>query len=195
MGHDTTIYPRKRAQSLEELGQYLPETFCSVRELFASMPEIEDLFAEIFSGPPRWVSVAYDNIPSMRLSSLHTTSKKANSTYGLFVDRSGEISVDSLKSAGWPLAEIQRVNDHKNAGIAFRAQVDHAGHDVWWSVLPTHSSPFVNGTTILFPTVGNLREYRTIATVILYALSIMVHYKPRAWCVSKGEMKISTSLL
>ena len=188
LGHDTTIYPHKRAKSLEELGhgQYPPETFCSVRDLFASMPEIEDLFAEIFDGPPRWISVAYDNDSNMRWSSLHTTSNKANSTYGLFIDRSGEISVDGLKGAGWPLAEIQRVNDYKNTGIAFRARVDHVGHDIWWSALPTHSSPFVNGTTILFPTVGNLREYRTIATVTLYALSIMVRYMPSVWCRVEG---------
>ena len=186
LGHDTTIYPQQGAKSLEKLGEYPPETFCSVRDLFASMPEIEDLFAEIFGGPPRWISVDYDHVSNPRLSSLYTTSKKTDSTYVLFIDRSGEISVDSLKSAGLPLAEIQRVNDYKNTGIAFRARVDHVGHDSWWSVLPTHSSPFVNGTTILFPTVGNLREYRTIAAVTLYALSIVVRYMPRAWWRIEG---------
>ena len=33
---------------------------CSLRDLFASMPEIDDLFAEVFDGPPGWISVAYD---------------------------------------------------------------------------------------------------------------------------------------
>ena len=31
------------------------------------------------------------------------------------------------------------------------------------------------------PTLGGLREYRTIAAVILYALSIMARYLPSAW--------------
>ena len=104
-----------------------------------------------------------------------------DSTYGLFLDPSGEISVDSLKSAGWPLAEIRQAEDHEGKGTAFRARVDHAGHDLWWTVLPTHSSPFGNSPALLFPTVGGLREYRTIAAATLYALSIMARYLPSAW--------------
>ena len=34
---------------------------------------------------------------------------------------------------------------------------------------------------LLFPTIGGVREYRTIATVALYALSILVRYRPSAW--------------
>ena len=145
------------------------------------MPEIDDLFAEVFGGPPRWISVAYDNESNLRMPTLNATAKKADSTYGLFVDRSGEVSVENLMSAGWPLAEIQQANDYKGTGIAFRARVDHAGHDILWKVLPTHSSPFGQSPTLLFPTVGNLREYRTIAAVTLYALSIMARYMPSAW--------------
>ena len=48
--------------------------------------------------------------------------------------------------------------------------------------LPTFTSPFVNSVgLLLFPTVGGLREYRTIAVMTLYALSIMVRYLPSAW--------------
>ncbi|MDE0304204.1 MAG: hypothetical protein OXI87_04865 [Albidovulum sp.] len=52
----------------------------------------------------------------------------------------------------------------------FRARVDYTCHDLWWKVLPTHSSPFGNSSALLFPTMGGLREYRTIAVVTLYAL-------------------------
>ena len=41
-------------------------------------------------------------------TALNATPRKATSTYGLFLDRSGEISIDTLNSAGWPLAEIRR---------------------------------------------------------------------------------------
>ena len=46
---------------------------------------------------------------------------------------------------------------------------------------PTHLSPFRDGHTLLFPTVGGLWQYRTIAAATLYALSIMVRYMPSAW--------------
>ena len=56
-----------------------------------------------------------------------------------------------------------------------------------WPVLPTHSSPFGNSSpALLFPTIGGLREYRTIAVVTLYTLSIMARYMPGAWQRIKG---------
>ena len=145
------------------------------------MPEIDDFFAEVFGGPPKWISVAYNQEANARMRVLNATAKKVDSTYGLFFDRSGEISVERLKCAGWPLAEIQRADDYRDTGIAYRARVDHTGHDLWWTVLPTHSSPFAKNPTMLFPTVGGLREYRAIAAVTLYALSIMARYMPSAW--------------
>ena len=154
---------------------------CSLRDLFASMPEIYDLFAEVFGGPPGWISVAYDQEANALRPARNATPRKVDSTYGLFLDPSGEISVDRLKRAGWPLAEIRQAEDHEGTGTAFRARVDHAGHDLWWTVLPTHSSPFGNNRALLFPTVGGIRKYRTIAAATLYALSIMVRYLPSAW--------------
>ena len=181
LGHDTSGYPRKRPRSSADLDNLPADMVCSLRDLFASMPEIDDLFAEVFGGPPGWVSVAYDQEGNARMHGRNATPKKADSTYGLFFDRSGEISAERLKGAGWSLAEIQRADDSRDTGIAYRARVDHAGHELWWTVLPTHSSPFGNGPTLLFPTVGGLREYRTIAAVTLYALSIMARYMPSAW--------------
>ncbi len=179
--HDTSCYPKRRPRSSADLDKVPAGMVCSLRNLFASMPEIDDLFAEVFGGPPRWVSVTYDGKSNLRMPTLHATEKKVDSTYGLFVDRSGEIPIESLRSAGWPLAEIQQTNDYEGTGNAFRARVDHVGHEFWWGVLPTHSSPFGNSPTLLFPTVGGLREYRTIAAVTLYALSIMARYMPSAW--------------
>ena len=42
-----------------------------------------------------------------------------------------------LKNAGWPLAEIQQVEDSEGTGTEFRGRVDHAGHDYFGTVLPT----------------------------------------------------------
>lgn len=79
------------------------------------------------------------------------------------------------------MAEIEIVRESEDAGIAFRARADHAGHDTWWSVLPVHSSPFGKLAILLFPTIGGKREYRAIAAATPYALSIMARYMPNAW--------------
>ena len=181
LGHNTSDYPRKKPRSPRDLDKISNDMVCTLRDLFGSMPEIEDLFAEVFGGPYRWLSVVYDQKSNLRTPALNATAKKTGSTYGLFVDRSGQIPVKSLMSAGWPLAEVRPAHDYKGTGIAFRARVDHVGFDIWWKVLPTHSSPFGKGPTILMPTVGDLRDYRAIAAVTLYALSIMVRYMPSVW--------------
>ena len=182
LGHDTSGYPKTRPGSAGDLDNVRAGMACSLRDLFASMPEIDDLFAEVFGGPPGWVSVAYDDEGNARgATALNATPRKASSTYGLFLDRSGKVSAQKLESAGWPLAEIRPVEDYEGTGTALCARVDHAGHDVWWTALPIHSSPFRNDPTLLLPTVGGLREYRTIAAVTLYALSIMARYLPSAW--------------
>ena len=181
LGRDTTGYPRAKARSAEAIDKVPAGTVCSLRDLFASMPEIDDLFAEVFGGPPGWISVIYDNASHLAIPALNATGKKVDSTYVRFIDRSGQVSADSLMSSGWPLAEIQPASNHEGTGIAFRARVDHAGHNYWWRVLPLHSSPFGKRSTLLFPTVGGLREYRTIAVITLYALSIMARYMPSAW--------------
>ena len=173
--------PKAKPKSPADLNTVPTSMACPLRDLFACMPEIDDLVAEVFDGPPGWIAVAYDQNANTGMRGRNATTERPSSTYGLFIDRSGKVSAERLEGAGWPLAEIQRVDDHEGTGSAFRARVDHAGHDLWWTVLPTHSSPFTNGPTLIFPTVGGIRAYRTNAAVTLYALSIMVRYMPSAW--------------
>ena len=173
---DTSGYSKERPRSLADLEKVPSGMACLLPDLFASMPEIDDLYAEVVGSPPRWISVAFDQVANAR-----RPARKVTSTYGLFLDSSGKVSVDSLRNAGWPIAEIRQETDGEGTGSVFRARVDHAGHDTMWPVLPTHSSPFGNSPALLFPTMGGLREYRTIAAVTLYALSIMARYMPGAW--------------
>lgn len=180
LGYDTSGFPRKKPRNVSDLGNLPQGMACSLRDLLASMPEIDDLFAEVCGGPPGWIVPVHDSETNW-VRTTNTTGKKADSTYGLFVDHSGLIKLDVLQSAGWPLAEIERVTKGETAGFAFRARVDHAGHDLWWNVLPTHSSPFGHKTTLILPTIGGMREYRAIAATTLYALSIMARYLPSAW--------------
>lgn len=180
LGHDTTNFPRRKPKSVDDL-ETLPQGMsCSLRDLFSSMPEIDDLFAEVFGGAPSWIIPVYHTV-SNRLPSINGTHKKTDSTYALLVDRSSMIPMARIESAGWPMAEVQRFEEPGTKGNVYRVRVDHSGQDNWWSVIPTHSSPFGHATALLLPTVGGMREYRTIAATTLYALSILVRYMPSAW--------------
>ena len=182
LGHDTSGYPKKKLKPKDSLKEGQTNMACSLRDLFASMPEIADLFGEVFGGTPNWVSVVNDLQANRATSSLDAKAEKVGSTYAQFIDHSGKVSVEMLKNAGWPLTEIGRVEDPEDTGTAFRGRVDHAGKDVWWTALPTFTSPFVNSIALLlFPTVGGICHYRTIAVVTLYVLSIMVRYMPSKW--------------
>jgi hypothetical protein len=44
-----------------------------------------------------------------------------------------------------------------------------------------HSSPFGKRGMLLLPVIGGLSDYRAVAVVTLYALSIMARYMPSAW--------------
>jgi hypothetical protein len=180
LGHDTSAFSKKKPGTASDIGTVLPGMICTLESLFSSMPEIDDLFAEVFGGAPGWIVPVYDQMSNHR-ASLHGTNKVVESTYSLFVDRSGLIAAERLQSAGWPLAEIRLLEDAKGLGNTYRARIDHTGHRSFWDVLPTHASPFGNRTTLLFPALGGMTEYRTIAATTLYALSIMVRYMPSSW--------------
>ena len=188
LGHDISGYPKrnKRPKSVTDLEKVPPGTTCLLRDLFASMPEIDDLFTEVFGEPPRWISVGYDPEANVVRPVRNPTPWKVESTYALFFDASGKVSVDSLKNAEWPLAEIRQADDERTGNV-FRARVDHAGYGDMWTVLPTHSSPYANSPVLLFPTMGGLHEYRTIAVATLYAFSIMVRYMPSIWRRIEGD--------
>ncbi|MGK2741167.1 YaaC family protein [Tepidicaulis sp. LMO-SS28] len=186
LGQDVSEYPKQKPKSIGDLYKLPRKTFCELRHLFASMPEVDDLFAEVFGDTPRWISVDYDNESNSPTLFRSDQNKNAGSTYGLFIDQYGLVSAQDLEIARWPISEIRYVEDYTNKGVAYRARVDHAGHDFWWGVLPIYSSPFGKDSVLLLPTVGGMREYRTIAVTTLYALSIMVRYMPSAWWRVEG---------
>jgi hypothetical protein len=65
--------------------------------------------------------------------------------------------------------------------------VDHEGKDTWWDALDIHESP-LGRTAIIKPIFGDVGEYRVLCFVLLYALSIVVRYRPSVWRrVQEGE--------
>ncbi|MDR3451135.1 MAG: hypothetical protein P4M15_15555 [Alphaproteobacteria bacterium] len=181
LGHDISIFPKEKVKNSANLDRVAPGTVCTLRDLFASMPEVDDLFAEVFGDTPRWIVPTPEMFANGGAGMFALDRTLPQSTYANFYDASGQIEASALEKAGWPIAEIAPITEGELAGKGFRARVDHAGHKFMWDVLPLHRAPFGHRTTMLFPTLGGMREYRTIALTTLYALSIMVRYMPSLW--------------
>ena len=111
LGHDISRYRDKRPKSAAALKNVPADMVCLLQDLFASMPEIDDLFAEVFGGPARM-----DRCRIRPSANGRRSARKVSSTYGLFLDSSGKVSVDSLHSAGWPIAEIRPRNRQRGHG-------------------------------------------------------------------------------
>ena len=182
LGYDTTSFPQKKAKNLGDLEKHNKHMSCSFPHLLGSFPEIDDLYQDVFNLEPSWVLPVHDTF-SNELPSIHSTGKKADSTYCKLIDYSGKIQHDRILNAGLPIAELRKVNpdDWEYEGHAFNARVDHKGHNIWWGVIPTHNSPSKHRTTILLPTIGGVSDYRALALTALYTLSIAVRYLPSMW--------------
>ena len=178
LGHDVRQFPTAKLKAEDGI-EKLPEgAFCTVRDLFATLPELADLFAEVFYCEPSWIMPVYD-MEASRVPSFKSQ-QQTESTYIKLVDRSGMISQERIEGAGWPLAELSRLPDQVEGKI-FRARVDHPGATYWQEVMPIHHSAFENSGALLLPALADFNEYRVTAFCLLYALSIMVRYMPSTW--------------
>src|SRR5260370_14343126 len=78
--------------------------------------------------------------------------------------------------------------DAQGDGRHFRVAGDHLGHSNAWGALDLHHSPFKR-SALLMPVLGGLKEYRATCVVLLYALSIVVRYRPGLWRrVQEGDL-------
>jgi YaaC-like Protein len=79
----------------------------------------------------------------------------------------------------------------QDPGRHFRARIDHPGHDYWHGALPLHRSPFISnvGGSLIVPLFDTVTEFRSICLALLYALSIVVRYRPSIWRrVQEGDL-------
>ena len=173
LGHDVSLYPKSKPKADDAVEKLPKGVFCTVRDLFATLPELDDLFAEVFDSEPFWIMPVSD----MEATGLR---QQTGSTYIKLIDRSGRIRQERIEGASWPLAEISRIPDQAEGQI-FRARVDHPNATYWHEVLPIHQSSFENSGALLLPALADFDEYRVIALCLLYALSIMVRYMPSTW--------------
>jgi hypothetical protein len=114
-------------------------------------------------------------------------------TYIILTDVSGRLTKEDVAAFPGPIGEIKRIaSKHQRR---FRAAIDHEGHDSFWSVLAIHRSP-LGRTALIKPLFNELNEYRAICFVLLYALSIIVRYRPSVWRrVQEGDLDHMRALI
>ncbi|WP_237479385.1 YaaC family protein [Lichenibacterium dinghuense] len=178
LGHDISHYPKSKPKADDAVEKLPRGVFCTVRDLFATLPELADLFSEVFESEPSWIMPSYD-MEASRLPSFKPQ-QQSGSSYIKLIDRSGKVRQERIEGAGWPLAELSRLPDQPEGQI-FRARVDHPDATYWHEVLPIHQSSFENSGALILPALADLNEYRVTALCLLYALSIMVRYMPSTW--------------
>ena len=105
----------------------------------------------------------------------------------MFADDSARLTKEEIAIFPGPITEIGEVNSG-GPGRHFRAAVEHSENELWSDPLHIHHSPFQRDSLIL-PVFGVVDEYRSISLVLLYALSIVVRYRPSIWRrIQEGDL-------
>ena len=86
---------------------------------------------------------------------------------------------EDIASLSLPIEQIE-YQSSEYPGLHFKALVKHPAEEYWHGVINQHGSPFT-GTSVIIPVFGSVGEYRAICVALLYALSILVRYRPSIW--------------
>jgi hypothetical protein len=182
--------PARKPRAYAELTSVPAETHVTVEQLFARVPDIGDLFFEVFDGHPAWVTPVYEFDANKGLSLFGSRSPTQQSAYVDLIDRSGRMTRSDILRLPGDLKEVVEVQS-TDPGRHFRARIDHAGHAFWHQALPIHRSPFTPSAagTLVEPLFGSVTEFRGVALALLYGLSIVVRYRPSIWRrVQEGDL-------
>lgn len=179
LGEDVSRYPKAKAKTASDLEKQVPGTFVAMRELLSAIPEVGDLFLEVYTSAPSWITPVY-SVEDNRGGTSANRSSQTGSTYIRLFDRSKRVKQETISAAGWPIAELSSIDSGGADANAFRARVDHADRKAWYEALRLHRSPFKDSPSLIMPVLG-ISEHRVLTVVILYALSILVRYMPSSW--------------
>jgi hypothetical protein len=179
--------PSRKPRNFDELPSLPEGSWHTLGELFGTIPEIGDLFQDVLDLPPRWVSPSFDQEASHWPNLMSPPTKKSTRAYAILSDASGRLTKEDIAKFPGPISDISALPP--KAGMRrFRIAIDHHGHDVWWQALTLHHSPF-NRQALLLPVFGSVDAYRAICIALLYALSIVVRYRPGLWRrVQEGDL-------
>lgn len=187
LGADGKAFPDGRAKNPAQAAARPPRTHCTLGDLLASIPELGDLVTAATGEKLRWLRPFGE--PRSPMSGFQALSI-AGSSYIRLLDRAGQITTDDIATEGWPIAELELMNDPVEAmaqfglgpdGRMFRGRVDHPQAENWMEALPVHRSAFMDAPALILPPLLALNTYRSLAFVTLYALSIAARYMPNTW--------------
>ncbi|MFG1179340.1 YaaC family protein [Xanthobacter versatilis] len=175
---DVGAFPKTRATTAAELVALPAEFRTTLRDLLAAVPELGDLYAEVFDGPPAWITPVYDMEANGAAAGqwLHGS----GASYIHLLDTSGRIDWNMAPLSAWPFAEPMPIK-RSDERSALRVRVDHPGYESWHEALPLHRSAFLGSTSLIFPGLVGAGRYRVLAFATAYALSIVVRYLPSTW--------------
>jgi hypothetical protein len=187
LGADVSWTPEGKAKAYEAIATKPGNSWLTLEQLFARLPELSDLYLEIFDSPTLWLHPNYDMMANRGGQGLFGARPAPETTYATFTDVSGRLTRDDVAAFPGALREIRQVNS-SGGTRTFKAAVDHPGKKVWWDALDIHTSPLAP-PAIIMPLFGHISAYRAICFVLLYALSIIVRYRPSVWRrVQEGDL-------
>jgi YaaC-like protein len=186
IGMPVTEFAKNKPRRFEEVMAAPVHSWLTIEDLFASIPELSDLFVNIFAAKPRWVMPVHDQVANQGPSQFGRRTL-ASRSYIRLVDETARLTKEDIALFPGPISEISEVSSG-GGGRHFRVAVDHPQGGVWRDSLPIHHSPFQRDA-LLLPIFGVVGEYRAISVVLLYALSIIVRYRPSIWRrVQEGDL-------
>lgn len=175
LGCDVTLYPSKKPRKETDI-DLSNEYVITLIELFSHIPELEELLRMVSDTSINWLTFRYDSDAN---GSFRFNTEKKRESYVSINDISCSKTIDDIAKLDLPIEQIEYVQS-EYPGLHFKALVRHPNDEFWHGVIKQHHSPFTESSYII-PIFGGVSEYRCITTVILYALSILVRYRPSIW--------------
>lgn len=175
LGCDVSSFPSKKPRKSTDV-DLSSEYVTTLVELFSHIPELEGLFRMVSDTPTNWLIFNHDSESN---GGHFFNSERASDTYVNINDMSCSKTIEDLAKLDLPIEQIEYIAS-EYPGLNFKALIRHPEHEYWHGAIKQHHSPFTASSYIL-PIFGNVSEYRCITTVILYALSILVRYRPSIW--------------
>lgn len=172
LGCDISEFPngKPKKNELDVQGDHVT----TLVDLFSHIPELEDLFRMVTDRPTHWLNFNYKIEWNGRFGE-----RQKDASYVKITDTSCTQTVEDIANLDLPIEQIEYATSDWPGGH-FKVLVNHPNHEHWYGALRQHSSPFTSSSYII-PVFGSVGEYRCIAVVILYALSILVRYRPSIW--------------
>ncbi|BCG84463.1 hypothetical protein MesoLj113c_05730 [Mesorhizobium sp. 113-3-9] len=192
MGKDVNWLPTAKAKSLAAAEALPAQSWVTLENLLARIPEIADLYVDIFESPTLWLHPSHNAMANGNPLSFRAP-VRATRTYIILADVSRRMTKEDVAAFPGPISEIRRVASKGQR--CFQAAVDHEGLSSFWEALAIHRSP-LGRTAFIKPLFRDVNEYRAICFVLLYALSIIVRYRPSVWRrVQEGDLDHMRALI